>query len=352
MNYNSVVLYAYGESHYMEELSEKDFTFVNILGRCRNGLVYCVTRDSQMYSMKVRLKKELKKLPSEITLYHHPCITQIIWIYHNETQLCFLSSYVEATNFMKYIEQRQKKTKILYDEQLCFYAAQLFCVVEHIINSDSYYFDFKPDNVLICMDGNLCVCVQDEGEFLEEFHPPLWKNTHKSYQAPEVLLASPVEDDEEEILHPNKTIFWSIGVFLYKLATGKTPFADTDKKNPERTNILSKTIDFTPFSKPLASLLEKLLQRDPKQRLTDMSLIKSHSFFADIDWNTVCDTQQNKPPFQLTREEVSPSSSVPSPSYASTNHETIDLNPTPTLIAPVLCDELAGHTIINGNFYQ
>jgi len=250
-------------------------------------------------------------------------------------------------NFQSFWIKRQKKTKDpITDEQLSFYFAQLISVIEYIHHLDCVYVDFKPDNVLITSDGNLCICVHDEGESESlGFTATSFQYTHKSYQAPEVIAFMVDERARSEYPNPFKTIWWSVGLYMYKLVTGLNPFADA-RTNQEKDNILNKPLTFPPnISKTLLSLLEKLLQKDPKQRLTDVSQIKSHSFFSVIDWNTICDPHQNKPPLPYKVEETEPFF----PPSVPTTQLPIEFSPTPTWLAPVHGDELVGFTVIGTN---
>jgi len=283
-------------------------------------------------------------------------------MYHTETKLFYVSQFIEGIQLCKHLEQRQKKTKeAINDELLSFYMAQLIAVVEYIHQLDGVYVDFKPDNVLVTSDGNICVCVHDEGEAeFNAFNAASYQYTNKSYQAPEVIASMVVDD--VECPNPHKTIWWSIGLFLYRLATGQNPFADP-RSNQEKQNIMNKPLIFPSYvSKPLVSLLERLLQKDPKQRLTDALHIKSQPFFTAIDWNTICDFQQNKPPLSFKVEEAEPffplfvnTKNTGIPAYPSshtpppTPQSPMDYSPTPTWLAPVHADDLVGFTLIGAN---
>lgn len=106
------------------------------------------------------------------------------------------------------------------------------------------------------------------------------------YLAPEVLLGKGY----------NKSVdWWTLGILIFEMLTGLPPFYDEninemykktlvqdliipDDLNPEAKDILEKVLGYF--------LLFKLIVKDPANRLgvNGPSEIKSHPFFADIDW--------------------------------------------------------------------
>lgn len=73
---------------------------------------------------------------------------------------------------------------------------------------------------------------------------------------------------------------WSLGILIYELKHGYTPFGDHDVETVRR-NILTKVCEFDPScSTDFVSLIHQLLVRDPYQRLT-IAQLKKHPFFKD-----------------------------------------------------------------------
>lgn len=96
---------------------------------------------------------------------------------------------------------------------------------------------------------------------------------------------------------------WSIGVLIYELLSGKSPFAPKDAsklKDIERAtqqNILALKYDFPKEFPALAKdLVGKILKKNPKTRL-NLSEIKTHP------WVKI-NTQDNKPKKELNPEEL------------------------------------------------
>lgn len=84
--------------------------------------------------------------------------------------------------------------------------------------------------------------------------------------------------------------WWALGITLFELATGNTPFEDAD------TEVMADKICFDDlplkreFTQHFGDLLESLCQKRPDLRLgskNGAAEIKRHPFFKNIDWDIV-----------------------------------------------------------------
>jgi serine/threonine protein kinase len=80
--------------------------------------------------------------------------------------------------------------------------------------------------------------------------------------------------------------FWALGVILFKLLTGRSPFKG-DSEDETFQNILSLNYFFKVTDKineHAKDLIAKLLTLDPKQRIgvNDFESIKEHPYFNGI----------------------------------------------------------------------
>lgn len=113
--------------------------------------------------------------------------------------------------------------------------------------------------------------------------------THE-YLAPEIVSGEG---------HGNAVDWWTLGVFIYELFYGVTPFRGKDDEFT-LANILARGLEFP--SEPVVAasakeLMSQLLKKDPTKRMGSMlgaTAIKHHPFFEGVNWALLRCT---KPPF-------------------------------------------------------
>ncbi|KAK9697843.1 hypothetical protein RND81_08G065000 [Saponaria officinalis] len=141
------------------------------------------------------------------------------------------------------------------------YFQQLIDAVSHCHSKGIYHRDLKPENLLLDVHGNLKI--SDFGlSALPQQGVDLLHTTcgTPNYVAPEILNGQGYDGAAADI--------WSCGVILYVLIAGYLPFEETDLPSLYR-KINSATFScpfwFSPGAK---SLIDKILDPNPKTRIT------------------------------------------------------------------------------------
>jgi hypothetical protein len=121
------------------------------------------------------------------------------------------------------------------------------------------------------------------------------ENGHIKLIPPYTLKEKPISFEEQaqflapEILEGQITIgeesdWWTYGVILFLLLTGKSPFASV-QLNETVQNILKGDIKFpTDIHSDAKSLIQGLLNRNVKERMEFVQKVKEHPFFKETDW--------------------------------------------------------------------
>jgi len=167
------------------------------------------------------------------------------------------------------------------EQRAKFYIAELILALEHLHKHDIVYRDLKPENILLDANGHIALC--DFGLSKANLANDDTTNTFcgtTEYLAPEVLL--------DETGYTKMVDFWSLGVLVFEMCCGWSPFYAED------TQQMYKNIAFGKVRFPRDALslegrnfVKGLLNRNPKHRLGangDAEELKRHAFFDDVDW--------------------------------------------------------------------
>lgn len=231
-----------------------------------------------------------------------------------------------------------------------FYAAELVLALEYLHGLGIVYRDLKPENVMVQESGHLMLVDFDLSTKLSVKSPQtvsITKSTPNSVQLkmtkstkkkkkkarifpsvffcnsgilpeysasppePAVDAASSESDSVEksnsfvgteeyvapEIIsghgHDFAVDWWCLGVVLYEMLYGATPFRGSNRKETFY-RVLTKAPELVGEPTPLRDLIGKLLEKDPKQRIQPEG-IKGHDFFRGVDWGTVVEI--TRPPY-------------------------------------------------------
>lgn len=152
----------------------------------------------------------------------------------------------------------------------------------------------KPENILLDATGHIALC--DFGLSKPDLGAGQLTNTFcgtTEYLAPEVLL-----DDHG---YSKLVDFWSLGVLLFEMCCGWSPFYSEDVQQMYK-NICFGKIRFPRgvIGEDGKQFVKGLLNRNPKHRLgaeRDTAELKAHPFFKSIDWDLLAQKKIN-PPFK------------------------------------------------------
>lgn len=122
------------------------------------------------------------------------------------------------------------------------------------------------------------------------------------YLAPEIIRGEG---------HGSAIDWWTLGIFLYELIYGKTPFKGSTNEE-SLLNVVSHCVQFPPspdVSSHMRDLISGLLAKDPKNRLGSVrgaSEIKQHLCFKGINWALVrCTVPPDLPSGKIINADVS-----------------------------------------------
>lgn len=278
------------KKHYGPE----DFQILKLIGKGTFGQVYQVRKKDtkRIYAMKVLQKKVIvqkkevahtvgeRNILVRTAMTDSPFIVGLKFSFQTPTDLYLVTDYMSGGELFWHLQKEGR-----FNEQRAkFYIAELILALQHLHLHDIVYRDLKPENILLDANGHIALC--DFGLSKANLTKNDTTNTFcgtTEYLAPEVLL--------DEAGYTKMVDFWSLGVLVFEMCCGWSPFYAED------TQQMYKNIAFGKVRFPRDTLstegrnfVKGLLNRNPKHRLgatDDAEELKRHPFFADIDWDAL-----------------------------------------------------------------
>lgn len=183
----------------------------------------------------------------------------------------------------------------LEESQVRFYAAEIVMALCELHDLGYAHRDVKPGNVMIREDGHVKLTdFGSAGKF--DGNGKVWSKSSvgtPDYVSPEALLA---QESRKGASYGVECDWWGLGVLIYEMLVGEPPFFAPSLvqtySNISNHQKHLKLKSNTRLSPQAVSLLEGLLC-DASSRLS-ADKIKSHPFFAGIDWECM---KLASPPF-------------------------------------------------------
>jgi len=258
--------------------------FPKQLGSGSFGRVFLVSHNEtkKLYALKVIDKRKLLisygKLDiiyNEINIHSkldHENIIKLYNVYEDDENINIIMEYAPHGNLYELLT----KEKNGFSEYKAFeYFIQVVNAVYYLHNNNIIHRDIKPENLLIGEDNKIKLCDFGWAKELTLENRSTFCGTVE-YMAPEI-----VENENYDY----GVDIWSLGILLYELLYGHSPFKANNTKNVI-LNIKSHILTYDDKNKKVSSsckdLIKKLLNNNPQKRykikdILEHPFIKKHS---------------------------------------------------------------------------
>ena len=325
----------------------EDFDVISLSGKGAYGTVLKVKLkedpSDKLYAIKTMDIKSLTNIKKLYQAYlecdilsqiNNPYIVNILGAFTENGKIYIVMEYLSKGDFSDFIRLNYP----LKLDTIQFYAAEIINFLEYIQSKKIVHRDLKPENIM--MNENWHIQVIDFatarilGKYFDKENME-FKDDNNTYDISETddlkgnKIAINEEDDDDdffaegkkrperrgmtfvgtaeyvspEVLGDKPAEFgadvWALGIMLYQMFFGKTPFKEKNNYLTFR-KIEQLKIDFGEAQKikipeDAKDLINKILVKDPSKRLGagkpgteyDISHLKSHPFFKGINWNNL-----------------------------------------------------------------
>ncbi|KAI4289893.1 MAG: hypothetical protein L6R35_000834 [Caloplaca aegaea] len=235
----------------------------------------------------------------------HPFITTLITTFSDRDTLYMLLDYCPGGEVFRYLRSAGR-----FDLNTArFYAAEIVLILEFLHNVQGIaYRDMKPENILIDAEGHLKLVDFGFAKKVETRETYTLCGTPE-YLAPEVIRNSGKYRSVSPLFEPDpapwRAIFdsglkpghgtavdwWAFGILVYEFLVGTPPFWDNNPMKIYEKICVGKIKYPSDMDEDARSLISGLCSVNPTQRLGNLTggvdRVKSHPFFAPIDWEAL-----------------------------------------------------------------
>lgn len=233
---------------------------------------------------------------SVMKLLNQKNLLKLYEVHETKNSIYLVFDIIEGGELAKFMESKKNG---ISEPEVIQIVYGLLKGIDHMSDKTFAHRDLKPNNIMlrkskeissddvIIVDFGLAASTKDTNLIYKRCGTP-------GYIAPEVIAAKNVE---QSYSIPEKCDLYSIGVIMYVLCSGSSPFEKPDynvdmilKKNLESKVDYPSSI-FGKFSPDLLKLLKGLLAIDPKNRLSakaalDMKIFGGNREASDIENDT------------------------------------------------------------------
>ncbi|XP_021733724.1 serine/threonine-protein kinase AtPK1/AtPK6-like [Chenopodium quinoa] len=292
------------ENGMVPKVGPEDFEILRLVGKGAFGKVFQVRKKGDcddggdgIMAMKVMRKDNIIKknhvdyMIAErdiLTKVVHPFIVQLRYSFQTKSKLYLILDFLNGGHLFFHLYRQG----IFSEDQARLYTAEIVSAVSHLHKNGIVHRDLKPENILMDADGHIVLTDFGLAKEIDETSRTNSMCGTMEYMAPEIIQAKG---------HNKNADWWSIGILLYEMLSGKPPFAHANRQKLQQKIINDKVKLPSMVSTEAHSLLRGLLQKDPSKRLgsgpAGSDEVKSHRWFRPINWKKL-EAKELKPKFK------------------------------------------------------
>jgi protein kinase X len=271
----------------IEKVNLDDYTILEKVGKTSCGYIYICknNKSNKVFLMKILPKfeclqnKTVERLSNEyafLSTIYHPFIIELKGINNtNPLTLNFLFEYIPGG----YLSTLLKSHKRFSIKDSKFYLASLITIIDYLHKKNIIHRDLRPENILINKNGYIKLADFSFAKKMESHDFTYSMCGSPEYYSPEMINKSG---------YNISTDFWELGILLYEMLVGCTPFMDPDPIKIYQKITKNKVIFPQTMNKSAKEIIKHFLVTDVNKRLgcTKKGVVEiiESPFFAGFDW--------------------------------------------------------------------
>ncbi|KAG2183494.1 hypothetical protein INT43_006500 [Umbelopsis isabellina] len=286
-------------------LQMDDFEMIKPLAKGQFGTVYIVKSrlDDQVYAMKIQPKDGLLRQretaffmeEKNVLVQGNEWMPKLYASFQDNENLYLVMEYAGGGDLFSVLDRTETLT--FNEDEARFYIAEMILAIESLHKLGYVHRDIKPQNILIDAHGH--VKLADFGSCINlDEHGKVTSTTPVGtcdYISPEVLQAH-----EGNVKYGTEVDWWSVGIVLYEMLQELPPFySDSVNETYRKIIFHEESLEFSDeysISDDAKDLISRFLcNKEERLGCNGIDEIKSHLFFAGIDWDRI---RESTPPFQ------------------------------------------------------
>uniref|UniRef100_A0A665X815 Ribosomal protein S6 kinase n=1 Tax=Echeneis naucrates TaxID=173247 RepID=A0A665X815_ECHNA len=313
---------------HVERVGIENFELLKVLGTGAYGKVFLVRKVSghdagKLYAMKVLKKativqkaKTAEHTRTERQVLEHirqsPFLVTLHYAFQTDTKLHLILDYVNGGELFTHLVQRVR----FKEQEVALYSGEIVLALEHLHKLGIVYRDLKLENILLDSHGHIVLTdfgLSKEFDQTDMLCIVSYLSFKSVYLCLNVCIVEGGESGHDKVICMD---WWSLGVLMYELLTGGSPFTvDGDENSTNHVcltcnrRISKKDPPFPKDMGPLAKdLIQRLLIKDPKKRLgsgpNGAENVKKHALYQKINWEDLAAKKVPAPFKPVIRDEL------------------------------------------------
>ena len=288
----------------VKELGSGNFGSVNLVRNKKNKFMYAI-KALNLEQVKLENLEECVEVERDVLLkIDHPFIMKMVKYLKNDLYIFFINEYIKGKELWEVI----RDIGLLNKEQTQYYGGSILLAIDYLHKQKIIYRDIKPENVMVSIKGYIKIIDFGTVKEIKDRTSTIIGTSH--YMAPEITKGEGYSFQVD---------IWSIAICMYEFFCGKLPFGE-DYEDPMDIYraVSQEELTFPNFVKDekFMNLMNKMLKKNPTNRLWKFKQIKEDPYFNDFDWNKLISLSY-PPPYKLKmkEEKESTGASIPYLSY-------------------------------------